>query len=96
MIFINELYVGKPILYDGGNYNDEYGFITGWDGHFVYCRFFRYDRPSKLKELRTVTKSEACDVKRLYSFPLNQENINNIIDEMRANPETYGWVEQEL
>lgn len=95
MIEQHELYVGKPILYGGNNYDDEYGFVTSWNNRFVFCRFFRNERPLKLKEIRTIANSEACEYSQLWAFPLPQEKIDSIVAEMRSDPEKYGWVEQE-
>ena len=90
-----KLYVGKPIVFDDGINDPEYGFITHWNNDYVYCRFFRYNRPIDINELSTISKSEGCQIIYLWSFPLDQDKINTIIDKLRANPEKYGWVEQE-
>ncbi len=95
MITDNELYVGKPVVFDDEYRDLEHGFVTSWNDRFVYCRFFRSASHIRLISLRTVANSEACDPKHLYPFPLNQENIDNIIDRMRKDQEKYGWVEQE-
>ena len=95
MIDRKDLYVGKQIVFDDGNREPEHGIVSSWNSKPVFCRFFRDERPLKLKEIRTIANSEACEYSQLWAFPLPQEKIDSIVAEMRSDPEKYGWVEQE-
>jgi len=71
-----EFNIGDQISFDPGHEAGiEYGFVTGKNIRYVFCRFWS---KTNLGSLRTLANSEGCNPEKLKKLPENvpQEIIN--------------------
>ena len=90
-----DLKVGRQIVYtSAGGDKQEFGFVSSWRNNgTVFCRFWNKQDSTSL---RTISNSEACNIRDLEVYPIvPQEFVTATIGMLRANPTKYGWHEGE-
>lgn len=70
----------------------EFGFISSWNKKAVFVRFWD---SRLLQTVRTLSCSESCSYEDLELYNSHSiYKVESVIEEYRANPEKYGWYEQ--
>lgn len=70
----------------------EFGFVSSWNDHTVFVRFWSQ---CWMAGIRTLSTSEGCSWENLELYNSHADfEVLRTIERFRANPEEYGWREQ--